>query len=201
MPQITTTAFAYSSSQSPETLESIRVVLQDIAHQTAMNVQRSSQEMVKQSLQMGQWLWRMQRDLKRKEYKVFLSVLGWATRKARKFINLAKTFDGLEPSRLFGVELTTLFSLTSSRYSQVVAQLRETENITQELVEQLIKENRLPRKPMQDPITGWKQNRSGGGRHYEVVLHDEETGLAIERQAEAEGILPQRVVRSCDRAS
>lgn len=192
---ISSIAFALEPPQPSEAIEGIRVVLRDIAYKTALDVRRLSQETVKQALQMGQWLWWMQRDLKRKEYRIFLSILGWATGKARKFINLAKTFDGFEPSRLFGVELTTLLLLTSSRYSSVVAQLREVENITQELVEQLIKENRPPKKPKQDPISGWKQNRSGGGRHYNLNLHDEETGLSIEQQAETEGILPQRVVR------
>lgn len=136
----------------------------------------------------------MQRDLKRKEYGAFLSILGWASAKTRKFINLAKTFDGFEPSQLIRVELTTLLGLCFSRYSSVVAQLRKVQNITQQLVEQLIKENRPARKPKQNPISGWKQNRSGGGRRYEVILHDEETGLSIEHQAEAEGVLPQKVI-------
>lgn len=194
MSQITPTMFALEPAQLSEALEGIRTGLRDITYKTALDVRRLSEETVEQVLQMGQWLWRIQRDLKRKEYKVFLSILGWATGKAGKFINLAKTFDGFEFSRLSGIELTTLLSLTSSRYSSVVAQLQEVENITQELVERLIKENRPPRKPKQDPISGWKQNRSGCGRHYNLNFHDEKTGLLIEQQAEAEGILPQRVV-------
>lgn len=193
-----TIAFPLESSELPsptqETLlTGIRPVLRDIAFKTALDVRRLSAQTVEQALQMGRWLWRMQRDLKRKEYSVFLSLLGWASRKARKFINLAKTFDEFEPSRLFGVELTTLLSLTLGRYSSVVAQLQEVENISQELVERLIKEKRPPRKPNGAPMPGWKQNESGGGRHY-VALYDEETSLSIQRQAASEGILAQRVI-------
>lgn len=181
-------------SPTHDALESIRIGLREVAFKTAFQVQQLSQETVQKALQMGQQLWRMQRDLKRKEYGAFLSILGWASAKARKFINLAKTFDGFEPSQLIQVELTTLLGLCSSRYSSVVAQLREVQDITQELVEQLIKQNRPARKPKQDPISGWKQNRVGGTRRYEVILHDEVTGLLIEQQAEAERILPQKVI-------
>lgn len=181
-------------SPTHDAVQSIRIGLRDVASETARNIQQLSQATVEQALEMGQQLWRMQRDLKRKEYGAFLSILGWASAKARKFINLAKTFDGFEQSQLIRVELTTLLGLCSSRYSSVVAQLREVQDITQELVEQLIKQNRPARKPKQDPISGWKQNRVGGTRRYEIILHDEVTGLLIEQQAEAEKILPQKVI-------
>jgi len=159
-------------SPTQELLQSIRIGWRDLAGETARNIQRLSQATVEQALEMGKQLWRMQRDLKRKEYSTFLSVLGWASAKARKLINLAKVFDGFEASQLTGVELMTLLSLCSKRYSAVVDQLREVQDITQQFVEQLIKETKKPRKPKQDPISGWKQNRSGGARRYEVILHD-----------------------------
>jgi len=177
-----------------ELLQSIRIGWRDVAGETARNIQRLSQATVEQALEIGQRLWRIQRDLNKKEYSTFLSILGWASVKARKFINLVKVFDGFEPSQLVRIELTTLLSLTSKRYSAVVDQLREVQDITQQLVEQLIKDTRKPRKPKQEPISGWKQNRSGGARRYEVILHDEQTGLSIEQQAEAEAILPHKVI-------
>lgn len=81
---------------------------------------------------MGQHLWRMKRDLKSKEYGIFLSILGWVTSEARKYINLAKTFDGFEVSQLIGVELNTLFKLCGKTYQGVVEQMREIDGITQE---------------------------------------------------------------------
>jgi len=155
-----------------ELLQSIRIGWRDLAGETARNIQRLSQATVSQALEMGRQLWRMQRDLKRKEYSTFLSVLGWASAKARKLINLAKVFDGFEASQLVGIELTTLLSLCSKRYSAVVDQLREVQDITQQLVEQLIKQTKKPRLAKQDPISGWKANRAGGSRRYEVILHD-----------------------------
>jgi len=182
----------HTSSHAP--LQNIRVGLRDVASATALSIQHLSRATVEQALEMGQQLWRMQRELKKKEYSTFLSVLGWASAKARKFINLAKVFDSFEPSQLTGVELITLLSLCSKKYEELVAQLRETNNITQELVEQLIQQTRVPRAPKQNPINGWKQNRAGGGRRYEVILHDEDTGVLIEQQALSERILPQRVI-------
>ncbi len=159
-------------SPTQDLLQSIRIGWRDLVGETARNVQRLSQATVEQALEMGQQLQRMQRDLKRKEYSTFLSVLGWASAKARKFINLAKVFSGFEPSQLIGIEITTLLSLCQARYSAVVEQLREVQDITQQFVERLVKETKAPRKPKQDPISGWKQNRSGGARRYEVHLHD-----------------------------
>lgn len=181
-------------SPTQDALSSIRIGLRDVANETARNIQQLSQATVEQALEIGQRLWQMQRDLKRKEYGAVLGILGWASAKARKYINLAKTFADFSPAQLMRVELTTLLSLCQARYSSVVAQLREVKDITQQLVEHLIKENRIVRSPKQDPITGWKRNRAGGGRRYEVILHDEVTGLSIEQQAEAEGVLPQRVI-------
>lgn len=181
-------------SPTQDALESIRMGLRDVANETARNIQQLSQATVEQAMDIGQRLWRMQRDLKRKEYSVFLNILGWATTKARKFINLAKVFDGFEVSQLIRVELTTLLTLCSKRYQEVVSQLRETQEITQQLVEQLMKQSRTPRKPVQERVSGWKQNRVGGTRRYEVLLHSEDVGLSIEQQASSEGILPQKVI-------
>ena len=141
-------------SSTNDALETIRRGLRDVANETVRNIQRLSQATVEQAIDIGQRLWRMQQDLKRKEYGAFLSILGWASTKARKFINLAKVFDGFSPSQLIRVELTTLLLLCSKRYSSVVEKLRETQEITQQLVEQLIKENRQVKSPKQESISG-----------------------------------------------
>jgi len=182
------------TTPAQELLQSIRIGWRGLAGETAQNIQSLSQATVEQALEIGQNLCRMQRELKKKEYSTFLSLLGWASAKARKFINLAKVFAGFQPSQLISIEITTLLNLCSSRYSMIVEQLRDAGDITQQLVEQLIKEARKPRASKQDPISGWKSNRAGGGRRYQVSLHDEKTGLSIEQQAYSEGILPQKVI-------
>ena len=175
-------------------LQGIRIGWRDLAQETAICISHLSQASVEQVLQIGQKLLRIQKDLKKKEYSAFLSILGWASTKARKFINLAKTFAGFELKQLSGIDITTLLSLCSKRYAGVVAQLREVAEITNELVEQLIKDNRTSKKPNLDPISGWKRSRSGGGRFYNLLIHSEEVGLSIESQAAEDNILPQRVI-------
>ena len=175
-------------------LQGIRIGWRDLAQETAHSISHLSQATVEQVLEIGQKLLRVQKDLKKKEYPVFLSVLGWTSTKARKFINLAKTFAGFELKQLIGIDITTLLSLCSKRYAGVVAQLREVAEITNELIEQLIKDNRTSKKPNLDPISGWKRSRSGGGRFYNLLIHSEEVGLSIESQAAEDNILPQRVI-------
>jgi hypothetical protein len=177
-----------------ELLESIRMGWRDKAGETAQLVRRLSQATVEQALEIGRRLLGIQKELKRKEYSAFLSVLGWASAKARKFINLATTFSDFDPSQLVGIELTTLLSLCTKRYAAVVEELREVEHITQQMVEDLIKDSRTPSQPKLEPISGWKRMPSGGGRYYNVLLHSEEVGLSIEHQASSESILPQRVI-------
>lgn len=60
-----------------------------------------------------------------------------------------------------------------------------------------MKESRLPKQTKQQldpPISSWKRNPSGGGRHYQVLLHDEKTGVKIEKLAKEQQVLPQRVI-------
>ncbi len=160
-------------TSAQDQLQGIRIGWRDLACGTVQSIRRLSQATVEQALEIGLILLRIQKDLKKKEYSTFLSVLGWASTKAKKFINLAKTFSGFELKQLIGIDITTLLSLCSKRYAGVVAQLREVDEITSELVEQLIKDTRTPRKPKQEPISGWKRSRSGGGRYYSGLRSDE----------------------------
>jgi len=180
----------------PSVFQDIRVYLRDVAFGAAQNVEQAAKAIVENAIQLGQMLIRMKTDLKRKEYKIFLSQIGWTPRSANKYIRLAKTFQASEASRLGRVELTTLLSLCTKTYTGVVEKLRDMGEVTQELVERLKKESRLHRSSSQQstPITGWKRNSSGGGRQYVVRLVNEQVGIIVEKQAQAQGLLPHRVV-------
>ena len=188
------TSPATNTRKIPSSPESIRVGLRDVASENAIAIKQLAQKAVEQALQMGKRLRQMNNDLKRKEYGVFLQFIGWTTHKARKYINLAKTFDGFSPSQLAPIELTTLLSLTASRYLEVVEKLQEIPDITQQKVEQLMKQSRQQKKPSVQYGSGWKQCRSGGGRYYNLLLHDEHTGMLIEQQAQSEGVLPHKII-------
>lgn len=171
--------------------------LKSLATSAAASIQQVIKETVAQAWKIGRMLLDVKQNLKKvTEYRIVLSALGWTSVKANKYVKLVKTFEGFTLSQFLNIELTTLFALCTKTYSGVVEQLRPMPCITQELVERLIKENRLSRKPkpQSDPITGWKQNKSGGGRHYNVLLHDEDTGVKIEDLAQKQNVLPQKVV-------
>ncbi len=148
-------------------------------------------------LQMVGWVQAMKTRLSRKEFSGFVKeLLQWVGDEARKYLDIARAFEGFDLSRLQRLEPFTILKLRSKRYAPVVARLQEYLEITPRLVQELIQEL-LPKKSRKqpgEPISGWKQARSGGGRYYNVLLHDEESGVLIEQQAEAEGILPQMVI-------
>ncbi len=181
----------------PPVFQGIRTGLHSVAFQVAQSLEQATRATVEGAMKAGQMLLRMKNDLKPKEYRIFLLQPGWTPRLANKYIKLAKTFEGFELSKLVKVELTTLFALCVKHRGSVVEKLRSAQEINQTLVEQLIKESRPPRtKPKQQstPITGWKQDASGGGRHYVVSLYDEQTGISIEKQASSAGVLPQKII-------
>jgi hypothetical protein len=175
--------------------QGIRTELHAFAFQVGQNFEQAVRMTVEGAMKAGKMLLRMKTDLNRKEYRIFLSQPGWTPSKANKYIRLAKTFQGFELSQLVKVEVSTLFTLCANTYSGVVDQLRDVQQVTQDLVERLMKESRQLRKPKQQskPITNWKQDPSGGGRHYRITVF-EETGVAIEKQVQAERLTPQRVI-------
>lgn len=111
-------------------------------------------------------------------------------------MEIARSFENFDLRLLVNLEPFTIFKLRSKRYAPVVAKLREQQVITSKVVQDLIKEllPKQSRKKLDEALSGWKQSRSGGTRYYNVILHDQNTGLSIQRQAEAEGILPQKVI-------
>ena len=187
---------AIASSKHPRTSEGVTKGLSQLTSQLAQTFDRAARAVVEQAFTVGRTLSQAKKNLKRSEYQIFLAQPGWTVIKANKYLKLVKTFDGFSLDQLGRLSLDTLFTLCSSRYQKLVVKLRELPELTQTLVEQLMKECRLARarKP-QESVTGWKRNQSGGGRHYQILLHDEETGIKIEQIAQAQQVLPQRVIK------
>ena len=139
-------------------------------------------------LQMAGWIQGNKSRLKRKEFSAFVKqLLQWVGEEARKYLDIAKAFEGFDLSRLINLEPYTLLKLRSKRYAPVVEKLREQPVITSKLVQDLIGEllPKLSRKKPTEAISAWKPCRSGGGRYYQVQLHDEATGLSIEQQCDS----------------
>ncbi len=165
---------------------------------TAGKTQKAGASATQTILEMAGSIQQMKSRLNLKEFGVFVKgLLQWVGDEARKYLDIARAFDGFELSRLQHLEPFTLLKLRSKKYAPIVEQLRSHLDITPKLVQDLVKEL-LPkptRKKSTEPISGWKQARPGGGRYYNLLLHDDEqTGLAIEQQAETEGTLPQKII-------
>lgn len=180
---------------APESSQEVQSDLQSVVNEAANNFLDISQMLVEQAFRMGQTLLQMKTDLKRQEYKIFLAQIGWSSTKANKYAKLAQVFDGFVIEQVRRLELNTLFTLCQKTFEAVVQKLRSLSQITQTEIEQTMKEARPPRAPRQEPTSGWKQMPSGGGRYYNLLLHDEETGVSIENQAQAEGLTQQHIVK------
>lgn len=82
-----------------------------------------------------------QSRLNRKEYRNFVSkLLEWVGAEARKYVEIARAFDGFDFSTLSQLEPFTLLKLRSKRYAPVIAKMREELNITPLRVQELIQE-------------------------------------------------------------
>ena len=180
----------------PPSFQSIRTGLDGAAFQAARSIEQAARAIINGAFSLGRSLLSMKKELNYSEYQIFLAQPGWTPAKANKYIKLVKTFESFSIEQIGRISLDTLFTLCGSRYQELVVRLQEMGEFSQELVERLMKESRLPRQRTQPqpPITGWKHNPSGGGRYYQVLLHDEETGVKIEEMAEQQQVLPQRVI-------
>lgn len=187
---------AIASLEQPLSSEGVRKGTEHLMSQMAQTFNTAARAVVEQAFTIGRTLSQAKKNLKRSEYKLFLAKPGWTVIKANKYLKLVKIFDGFSLDQLGRLSLDTLFTLCGSRYQKLVTKLRELPELTQTLVEQLMKEYRLARvrKP-RESVTGWKRNQSGGGRHYQILLHDEETAIKIEQIAQEQQVLPQRVIK------
>jgi len=178
-------------------LSGFRIAYRQDAAASAEKTRTAGALATQKILQMAGWIQSMKSRLSRKEFGVFIKgLLQWVGEEARKYLDIARAFDGFDLSRLQYLEPFTILKLRSKKYAPIIERLQTHRDITPNLVQDLIKEllTKPTRKKPSEPISGWKQSRSGGGRYYNLHLHDESTGLSIQQQAEIEGILPQDVI-------
>ncbi len=84
-------------------------------------------------LQMAGWIQEMRSRLSRKEFGTFVKeLLQWVGEETRKYLDIARAFEGFDLSRLVSLEPFTILKLRSKRYAPVVAKLKEQPVITPE---------------------------------------------------------------------
>lgn len=113
----------------------------------AEKIKESSAASCETLLQMAAWIQEARSHLNRKEFSSFVrDLLEWLGSDARKYINIARVFEGFELSRLSALEPFTLVKLCGKRYQPVVEALKEEVSATSVRVQELVKEL-LPKQP------------------------------------------------------
>ncbi|WP_052754420.1 hypothetical protein [Calothrix sp. 336/3] len=138
-------------------------------------------------------------ELSHQEYKNLLSTIGWSLRESKIYLKVATAFSNFTANDLKEVEPHTIFELTkhAKKYHQVIESLKNYSHITQEKVRELILAHRTPKKPKPDKPTIWKTGRDGEPvcRIPDIMEADMQTGSIIQQEIDANGTIPQTLIR------
>jgi hypothetical protein len=145
-------------------LAGFRIGYRADAAQTAKKTLAAGATATQTILEMAGWIQDMKSRLNRKEFGAFVKdLLQWVGDEARKYLDLARAFEGFDLDRLQRLEPFTLLKLRTKRYAPVVQELLSAPIITPKVVQDLIKEL-LPKKPR-------KQNRKAVGQNAVLQKH------------------------------
>ena len=136
--------------------------------------------------------------LSKKEYKQLLKEYGWEGEE-KKYLKLAAVFEGFSPQDLDGIEPDTLFVLAKNnkKYQNVIDQLQELPEVTQEAVRELMKQERQKAKqPIPKKPTIWRRTKDGSAYCQIPPIHEEDyrTGTLLQRMVDEEGLSAQQIV-------
>lgn len=136
--------------------------------------------------------------LSKKEYKQLLKEYGWEGEE-KKYLKLAATFEKFSPQDLDAIEPDTLFLLgkNNKKYQNVIDQLLDLPQVTQEAVRELIKQQRISNKqPKPEKPSIWRRTPNGGRYCQIPPIHEEDyrTGTLLQKMVDEEGLLPQQIV-------
>lgn len=157
----------------------------------AQNLGKATQSILHNSF----YIAKQKLELSRKAYKKLIKEWGWE-KEDKKYLKLAKTFEKFSPSDLAEIEPNTLLLLSnqSKKYAFVIKQILDIGCITQEKVRQLIKQQRK-RKPIKpEKPTIWRRTKNGGRYCQVPPIHDETTGVALQKMIDEEGLTAQQIV-------
>ena len=134
-------------------------------------------------------------ELSRKAYKQLIKEWGWE-KEDKKYLKVAKTFEKFSPMDLAEIEPNTLLLLSnqSKKYTPVIEQLLDMSSITQEKVRELIKQQRKPKPIQPEKSSIWRRTKNGGRYCQVPPIHDETTGVALQKMMDEEGKNAQQIV-------
>ncbi len=133
----------------------------------------------------------------RTEYKKLLSEHGWLL-EDKKYLKVAAAFGSFSPQDLAQIEPDTIFLLAknSKKYQPVIDQLQDLSLRTQQVVRELIKQQRKPREPKSEKPSIWRRTKNGGRYCQIPPIHeqDERTGVTLQQMMDCEGLTAQQIV-------
>ncbi len=172
---------------------------------TLDSIRQNVLNQIEATLRIGRdWLEAKEKYTRRKEFTKFQAEQPITPAEGRKAMKVYEQFgNDWEQERLLIVNgVVSLYTLCHPKFAEVVRQLREAANLTKEFVKNLVKEVRdaakveRKKKPLTDPArSGWRQDPSGGGRHYQLPpMYNEEAAMKVEAMAQERGVRAITVV-------
>lgn len=133
----------------------------------------------------------------RTEYKKLLSEHGWLN-EDKKYLKVAAAFGSFSPQDLVQIEPDTIFLLAknSKKYQPVINQLHESGKVSQQVVRELIKQQRKSREPKPEKPSIWRRTKNGGRYCQIPPIHEEHerTGVTLQQMMDFEGLTAQQIV-------
>jgi hypothetical protein len=129
------------------------------------------------------------------EYKQLLAEHGWK-KEDKKYLKLASIFSKFSPQDLATIEPDTLFLLAKNhkKYAPVIEKLLDSGEITQEKVRLLMEEQRKPKTSVKEKASIWRKTPQGFRYAQIPPIHDETTGVTLQKMMDEEGLSAQQIV-------
>ena len=134
-------------------------------------------------------------ELSRKAYKKLISYWGWEN-EDKKYLKVAQTFKKFSPQDLAQVEPATIFCLANQnkKYAPVIEKLLDISYITQQIVRELMKQQRKPKPFLPEKPTIWRQAKDGRRYWQPGPNYDQETGVILQKLMDSTGKTPQQLL-------
>ncbi|MEL6166200.1 MAG: hypothetical protein AAFR37_21460, partial [Cyanobacteria bacterium J06628_3] len=134
-------------------------------------------------------------ELSRKAYKKLIKEWGWE-KEDKMYLKVAQTFKKFLPQDLAQVEPATIFRLANQnkKYAPVIEKLLDITYITQQVVRELMKQQRKPKPFKKEKPSIWRQARDGRRYWQPGPNYDQETGVILQKLMDSTGKTPQQLL-------
>lgn len=190
------------ASEDSSSWDFIHVGLRSIADQLAGDINNAARISLVQELECGQKLVEAKKTLTRRgEFAGFRAKLLVSLAQARKAMRVFDRFGNWSIEKLLTVNsVVNIYTLCQSKFDEVVQKMVEATELTKTMVQRMVKEVRdkvsAERKSKRiDPVSGWRQDPSEGGRYYQLpAMYNEQAAIKVEQLAQERNVMPLKIV-------